>query len=188
MKVVAVVMAGGLGTRLVAGEEKPMVKCGDKAMIDHVLEALKNCSSVSETFVATSANNPKTEKHVQHLGFRIIKTSGLDYVSDLRSAVKYVGEGVVLVVGADLPLMTSKIIENVIERFKLSKKPTLSVHYATKMGSVPIGLNLFRAEHMTDDQLGEEVYASIDENLSVNVNTLNELKKAEALLKTKSNG
>ena len=46
MKVTALVMAGGKGTRMTLAEEKPLLHIGGKPVIDHVLKALKHAEKI----------------------------------------------------------------------------------------------------------------------------------------------
>ena len=53
MKVTAIVMAGGKGSRMTISEEKPLLKIGGKPAVLHVLDALKNANKVDNALIFT---------------------------------------------------------------------------------------------------------------------------------------
>jgi molybdopterin-guanine dinucleotide biosynthesis protein A len=77
--------------------------------------------------VTTSKHTPKTEQTLRSLGVDIVETSGNDYVEDTKVAVKMLGLKKTLVISADLPLVTSNIIDEVVRRYETAGKPALAV-------------------------------------------------------------
>jgi GTP:adenosylcobinamide-phosphate guanylyltransferase len=74
MKVPALVMAGGKGSRMGIPNEKPLLPFIGKPLIDWVAKAIMDAEKVSEFYVITSSNTPNTEKHCQERGWRILHT------------------------------------------------------------------------------------------------------------------
>ena len=87
MKVPALVMAGGKGSRMGLPTEKPLLPFLGKPLIDWVVEAILDAKKVSEFYVVTSANTPQTEKHCQSKGWKVLHTDAKGYHNDLKQAV-----------------------------------------------------------------------------------------------------
>jgi adenosylcobinamide-phosphate guanylyltransferase len=201
MGVVALVMAGGKGTRMRIAEEKPLVKVCGKTVIEYVLEALKNSKKIDSIIVATSSCTPETTKLMKHLGVQVIETPGKDYVSDMGYAVQTLKLGVFLAIAADLPLVKSEMIDKIVDRYEHCGKPALTVavplETKTKLGMcmeysfktddkdvVPVGINVIDGrKRYGDEWLDQDICLLNCEELAVNINTLSELQLAELLLK-----
>ena len=199
----AVVMAGGMGRRL-GLEEKPLTVLLGRPMISYVLEALLGSKHTGRIFVATSPRVKKTNQWLSemHGNISVIQTKGEGFVNDMASAVEEAGiAGCVLIVMADLPLVTSELIDRIIERYSEVNTPALSVHMRlevfTRLGlrpdtvfhknggfTVPCGINILNAGRMREEQ---EDYNLIldDEELALNINTQEDLAACERLLKEK---
>ncbi len=202
MGVTALVMAGGKGTRMAHSEEKPLLRVGGKPVIEHVLVALKNAKKVNSIVVAVSDYTPKTAKLMLQFPVSVIKTPGKEYVSDMRYAIKSLNLRSVLVIGADLPLITGEVIDNIVERYLRCGKPALSVvvsmqtkeklrlggEYPFRVDNiwvVPAGINVIDGQRIAEEKLDEEIYVVNQKEVAVNINTLRELKIAVSLI-TKS--
>jgi adenosylcobinamide-phosphate guanylyltransferase len=203
----AVIMAGGMGRRL-GKDEKPLTMLFGKPMIAYVLSALQGSKNVDSISIATS---PKVEKTVMWLSdyiseysnIKIIQTPGEGFVNDMILTVEKAGiSGQVLIIMADLPLVTSELIDRIIEKYQEVKTPALSVHMKLdvfkRLGLrpdtvfhrnggfiVPCGINILDAGRIREEQ---EDYNHIleDEELALNVNTREELRMCESYLKEKS--
>ena len=81
----AILMAGGMGTRLEVPEEKPLFKLHDKPLIKYVIDNLKSSKLIDEIVIAVSPNTRETTKYLESLNddFIILDTSGEDYLKDL---------------------------------------------------------------------------------------------------------
>jgi adenosylcobinamide-phosphate guanylyltransferase len=196
MKVTAVVMAGGKGTRMALAEEKPLLRVGGKPVIELVLEALKNAQKIDDVVVAVSTYTPKTSNHLEALNVRTIKTPGKEYVSDLAYVVKTLQLQTALAIPADLPLITGEIIDAVIDHYSKCGKPTLAVavpfetkknlsmslSYAFDYNNkrvVPAGINMIEGARIDDGELEEEVYILDKPEVAININTTDELRIAK---------
>jgi len=200
MGVTALVMAGGKGTRMKRKEEKPLLKVGGKSMIEHILIALKNAKKVDEVVVAVSKHTPKTARMLKKSAVKVLETPGKDYVSDTQYAVKKLKLGTVVTISADLPLVTSEVIDEVIEHYEQCDKPALAVmipaetrerhglelDYLFGKGGrrlVPAGINVINGRRIDEAELEEETFVFDREEIAVNVNTPADLETAERLFK-----
>jgi adenosylcobinamide-phosphate guanylyltransferase len=199
----AVVMAGGMGKRL-GIEEKPLTLILDRPMISYVLEALLGSKNIGRIFVATSPRVEKTEMWLldfikDHRNVSIIRTKGDGFVNDMASAVEEAEiTGSVLITMADLPLITSALIDRIIEKYQDMNTPALSVHMGldafTRLGLrpdtlfhknggfiVPCGINILDAQRIREEQ---EDYNLIldDEELALNVNSREDLAACKKYL------
>jgi len=198
--VVALVMAGGRGTRMRITEEKPLIKVCGKPVIQYVLAALKNAKKIDSIIVATSSCTPKTTQLIKQLGVQVLETPGKDYVSDMGYAVQTLKLGVFLAIAADLPLVRGEMIDTIVERYERCGKPALtvavpletkaklgmSIEYSFKMDDkdvVPVGINVIDGhKRYGDEWLDQDIYLLNYEELAVNINTMQELQLAERLL------
>jgi adenosylcobinamide-phosphate guanylyltransferase len=198
MGVTALVMAGGKGARMALSEEKPLIRVGGNAVIEHVLTALKNAKKVNSIVVAVSDYTPKTAKLMLQFPVSVIKTPGKEYVSDMRYAVKSLNLRSVLAIGADLPLITSEVVDAIVDCYERCGKPALSVvvpmetkeklglgvEYAFKVGNmrvVPAGINVIDGRRIDEKELDEEICLLDWKEVAVNINTVQELRIAESL-------
>ncbi|MDI9643419.1 MAG: NTP transferase domain-containing protein [Archaeoglobales archaeon] len=171
----ALLMCGGKGERLKAGE-KPLFKvCGQK-LIDHALNAL----SSQEVIAVTSPYTPQTEKYLQNLGMVVFRAKGDGFIEDYTEAIAGLSiRGPVLIVCSDLVYFRKGIIEEIVSHYTKCGKKALK---AVKNGEA-IGINIIMAEEKGEQE--EEIYIVED---VLNINTLEDAKKAERLWTTKIKG
>jgi adenosylcobinamide-phosphate guanylyltransferase len=199
MGITALVMAGGKGTRMQFEGEKLLLNVGGKPMIEHVLEALRKVERIERIVVAVSKHTPETARMVEKkFSIQILETPGKDYVSDAHYAIKKLKLNTVLTISADLPLVTSKIIEEVIKCHERCGKPALAVavpvetceklglaaSYVFKAGGrllAPAGINVIDGRRIDEAELEEEVFVIDRKEVAVNVNTPKDLRIAECL-------
>lgn len=205
MGVTALVMAGGKSTRMKSEEEKPILRVGGKPLIEHVLNALREAKKVDEIIVAVSEHTPKTAIIVKRLSVKVLKTPERGFCLDAQYAIKKLKLDTVLTISADLPLITSEIIDEVIERFEKCGKPALTVTVPPKIykrlgldadyvfeingrSLAPAGINVIDGKRINEAWLEEEIIVIPQEEIAVNVNMLKDLKIAERLFKRKIEG
>ena len=191
--VTALIMAGGKGTRMEMDVEKPLVEINGKPMIQYVINALKNTDKINKIIVATSKNTPETKIFLSKHGIDIIETPGDGYVHDLGFIISnFQLDDVLLTITADLPLITSDIIDYVLEEYAKSDKPAMSVlvpidvfkKYNIKPtmmfeNLIPSGLNILRSINKTQD---EKVLIIRRIELALNINTCEDIKLLKKLL------
>jgi len=128
VRVVALIMAGGKGTRFRKDMEKPMAQFRGKPLIRRVIEATKESKKIAETIVAVTEYSPKTAKEAAEAAVKVVETDGQGYHEDLQQAVKDANlKCPVLIVSADLPLLTGEFLDEIIREYKESGKPALTV-------------------------------------------------------------
>jgi len=201
MGVIALIMAGGKGTRTHLPEEKPLIKVAGKVMIDRVIGAVRGAKKVDGIIVAVSDHTPKTIQRLKISKIKVVKTPGKGYIPDMRYAIKTCKLFTpVLVISADLPLITAKLIDDVIEFYEQCNKPALAVMVPTKLCRklgftpsyifrfggrrlAPTGVNIIDGQFIEKLRLREGILVTNRPELAVNVNSLRELELAEGLLK-----
>ena len=193
----AILMAGGMGTRLKAPVEKPLFKLHDKPLIKYVLDNLKSSKFLDEIVIAVSPNTCETTRYLESLDddFIILDTSGEDYLKDLSFILDYFEKkskkDILLFINADLPFISTETIDHVIEYYLKQDKDALSVivpvgvfeelglEYSYEFnGCVPSGLNILRSENIIQD----ETQLTLEKvELALNINTIPDSEIAEKL-------
>jgi adenosylcobinamide-phosphate guanylyltransferase len=198
MRVTALVMAGGKGTRMSLSEEKPLLRVGTKTLIEYVLVALKNAKKISDIVVAVSNYTPGTARLMHKLAVPVIETPGKGFVQDMGYAIRRLGLKIVLAISADLPLIKSNIVDAIVEFYEECGKPALSVvvpmetkiklgiggKYEFKLNGkrlFPAGINVIDGRRIDEDELEEEICILDLEEVAVNINTVRELRIANEL-------
>ena len=108
---IAIVMAGGKGSRMKSSDEKLLLPY-KKPIILHVAEALSNSDCFSEIIFITSPNSPKTKKLLLENNYEIIDSTGKGYVEDLNNILQSIDDSV-FVTSGDLPLLDEMIIKKI---------------------------------------------------------------------------
>lgn len=193
----ALVMAGGKGSRLRMGE-KPLVKLFGRPLIDYVVGALLD-SSADNIFVAVTENVPETRKWALDRELAVVDTKGKGFVADMVEAVEKAGvKEPILIIMADLPLVTPDLVDEIMETYEERPEPALSTHTPLNLHSrlgrrpdslfnyrgqliVPSGINILDGGDIREEQ---EDYHLIMERieLAVNVNLVEDLKLCESII------
>lgn len=193
----AILMAGGRGTRLKVPCEKPLFKLHDKPLIKFVLDNLKASKLIDEIVIAVSPHTRETTLYLENLDgdFKILDTSGKDYLTDLSYILDYFEEkssdDTLLFINADLPFISTETIDDVLNYYFYSPKDALSVlvpvnifnelglEYSYEFeGNVPSGLNVLRSVNIVQDE-DQLVIPKVE--LALNINTIPDSKVAEEL-------
>jgi adenosylcobinamide-phosphate guanylyltransferase len=203
MRVVALIMAGGKGKRFGGEMEKPMVRFMGKPLIRRVIEATKESKGIAETYVAVTAYSPETAKEAAEASVKVVETHGKGYHADAQQAVKSANLACpVLIISADLPLLTGEFLDEIIDKYEESGKPALTVlvpedafreyglaavssyEYEGKTYAVS-GINIIDGRRILEEQ-EQEVIVSRRPEAIFNVNSSKDLESAENyLLRTK---
>ena len=190
-------MAGGRGSRLRMGE-KPLVTLFGRPLIDYVALALED-SSVDRIFVATTDNVPQTREWARRRGLYVVETQGYGYVADMIEAVKSAKvNDPIMIIMADLPLVTSDLIDDIIEIYEDRPEPALSTHTPLDLHSrlgrrpdslfnyqgrliVPAGINVLDGCEIEREQ--EDFHLILERiELAVNVNVAGDLMLCERIM------
>lgn len=193
----AVIMSGGKGTRLKADVEKPLFKLRGKPLIDYVIKNLSDSKFIDKIFVAVSPNTPATTKYLTSLdsSFEIIDTPGTDYLNDLSFILDFFEkkskDDTLLVINADLPFISSDLIDYVIDYYLSLNVESLSTLVPVEIfkelnliysydfdGLVPSGLNILKTRNVIQEE--ENLILSKVE-LAININTLQDASIANSL-------
>lgn len=193
----AILMAGGMGTRLKVPEEKPLFKLHDKPLIKYVLDNLKSSRLIDEIIIAVSPNTRETTEYLKALNhdFKILDTSGEDYLKDLSYILDYFEKksknDILVFINADLPFISAETIDYVIDFYLNNDKDALSVIVPVEVfdelgldysyefdGCVPSGLNILRSENIIQDET-QLVLKKVE--LALNINTIPDSEIAEKL-------
>jgi len=182
---IALVMAGGKGTRMNFTKEKLLLEY-EKPIVLRVIDALKNSGCFSKILVATSKNSPKTKELLQKLDVQVIDTPGTEYTEDLNSVLQSLSDQV-LVVSGDLALLDYVVIRKIVEKktdvtwmsFLVTRdfleSLELSSEYTTKFDGkecIYTGISLIDAEKISDLKSVEEHFLIInDKKIAFNLNT-----------------
>ena len=197
VKICSIIMAGGKGSRMGLNVEKPLIKIKGKFMILYVIDALRESQSISRIIVAVTKKVPETSKIIKQMGIEVLETPGLGFIEDLKYAIRTLRLHHVLVICADIPLITADIIDFIVDRYWRSGKPALAVYipihvykrlclvpeYKFKIRGVevvPAGVNIIDGTKIDQPYLEEEHLILEDIRLAVNVNT----QKALSIVKT----
>src|SRR3990170_5866460 len=200
MGVTAVIMAGGKGRRMGLSAEKPLFEVGGKPAIAHVIESLQAAKKVDSIVVAVTDYAPKTAGFVSKFPVKVVKTPGREYIFDMQYVVKKLKLEKVLTIAADLPLITSEIIDGIVEDYERCGKPALAVvvpietktklgmsgEYAFTLGDklvVPTGINMIDGRKIDEEELDQQICVLNHEEIAVNINTIQELEIAEGMFK-----
>ncbi len=184
--------------------EKPLVPVLGRAMIDRVLDAVTAAKGVGAVHVSITSSTPLTEEHLRRRGVDVIVTDGRGYSEDLNQVMSRLTSEKVMVLPADLPLITPRTIEEVL---RLAGAVTVGSFCITVPADLlrSLGLNLTysltlegrevvlcgvsvvdRQAMLTGLEL-EQGYAVMEtEELALNVNTAGDLQRAERLLSQRS--
>lgn len=201
-------MCGGKATRMKADIEKPLVKVGNVPMIDRVISAITDSGMFDRIVVAVSPNAPKTKELVKLKGLDIVETAGNGFSQDLSFLPKF-KLARVLVIPADLPLLNSKIVREIVSIAQTSAGAvaisiTIEKEFVENIGVKPSvvvcdknndkyychsGITIFDTARIGDNNssssslLVKEEYKIMNKvEVAVNVNTKEELELAEKLL------
>lgn len=189
----AIVMSGGRGTRLNLPVEKPLFKLCKKPLIKYTLDNLTSSKFIDKVFIATSPHTPKTKEYVEKLNFNILNTPGIDYLEDLKCILTYFEKiskkDTLIFINADLPFISTELIDYTIGYYQNVKEDALSVLVPVNIfkdlnlkysyefnGLVPSGLNILRSENIVQ----KERNLTIEKiELAFNINTLMDAQIAE---------
>ncbi len=195
-------MAGGLGKRMALPTEKPLLTLLNKPLVDWVAEAVAGATRVSEFYVVTSVNTPKTEQHCRDHGWRALRTDAIGYHEDLKQAVSLLGwMGPILTLPADVPAITGKVLDRVVDEFEGCGKDFLAVFAPIKARQdlglsisstdeykgewyAVSGINIVNGAKIQDEgKIETSAIISNETEVILNINTFEDLEIAEAIMK-----
>lgn len=193
----ALIMAGGQGSRLQMGE-KPLVTICGKPMLAYVIDAF--ASAGHEVVVVASHRTPFTKNWCRAQGVALYEAEGLGYVEDIRAAAEDLGEAGTpfFTCVSDLPCLATDIIAGVEAAWRRAKTPACSTwvprdlceehgcrtQYMETVDGVPAcpaGINILTAGGLDGPE--EELRLLLhDRRLVFNINTREELALVQEYL------
>jgi adenosylcobinamide-phosphate guanylyltransferase len=178
--------------------EKPLVTLFGKALIDYVTMALED-STIDRIFVATTDNVPGTRMWATKRGLEVVNTPGRGFVADMIYAVEAAGiMKPIMIIMADLPLVTPDLIDEIVEIYDERPEPALSTHTPLRLHSrlgrrpdslfnyqgqliVPSGINVLDGANIEQEQ--EDYHLILERiELAINVNVAEDLMLCEKIM------
>jgi len=169
----ALLMCGGRGSRLGMGE-KPLVRVGGRPLVDHALDALSVCQ---EVVCVSSPFTPETSAYLSSQGLEVFVAEGKGFIQDMRSAIEAMSIREPVVVMSSDVMLSEGIMESIISFYLSCESEAVAVYDS---GEKPVGINIIDGFFIEREQSQSIFY--ISENEYVNVNTPDDLKRAEMML------
>jgi GTP:adenosylcobinamide-phosphate guanylyltransferase len=203
----ALIMCGGKGERIRDFcSDKTMLEFNGRPLIEHIILSLKKSDRFDKIFAAASRNSKATLNFLKkHDYFRegileIIETAGIDYSTDLVSALEKLRPAIVFVIPADIPLITPEVIVQITSNWdgdKSSISIVMDKDFVVKLGLFPTillklgdreffhsGVSIFDSSKVQTGKILKEDYITLnDEKLAFNINA----KKDYFLLNSRLN-
>ena len=184
---IALVMAGGRGSRMEFPAPEKLLLEYEKPVIFHVIDSLNDSHCFSKVFAATSPNSPDTKNELEQKGIETLDTEGNGYVNDLNFLLQKM-DGFVFVVSGDLPLLDEEIIQIMTEKFNsknvwtsflVSKKFLNSLGLESNLlinsgdiDCVHTGISIINADKIQNlDPVKENYIILDDKRIAFNLNT-----------------
>ena len=195
----ALINAGGKGTRMGAcGIEKPMQVIGGRPTVGRVVDAMLNSTAIDRVLVSVSPNTVKTEEYLRDRGIEVIRTSGDDFMMDMRESFSVLSGDYVMVCPSDLPLLTPAKVDFCAYAFQPSMQSMVIMVDAELVRSLGItpsyacdiegreyvlsGVSVMdRKATIAGEYLDEYRLLTDLKELAVNVNTPGELELARKM-------
>jgi adenosylcobinamide-phosphate guanylyltransferase len=192
-------MCGGMATRMNADIEKPMIKINGIPMVESVILALVGSRRFERIFAIVSPSTPTTKEFLATKGIEIIESAGEGYSQDLSKMLSGLKPNKVFVAPADLPLLNSKAVNDIVDRIKSKTAPAVSIiinmKFVEMLGVRPSvklefdgedychsGITNFDAAKVGASLIEESYIVMNDVKVAINVNTKEEAVLAEKLL------
>jgi len=192
----ALILAGGEGTRLGMGE-KPLVTICGKPMVAWIIDAF--AAAGLEVVVVASHRTPMTLNYLRAQGVEIYQGAGQGYVEDIVEAATELDiQAPFFTSVADLPCLRPEHVTGIRDTYLSQERPALSTwipqslcqpadcrtdYRETVDGilAVPIGVNILLGVRISEPQ---EEYRLLlhDPALARNVNTREELEAVRRVL------
>lgn len=192
----ALIIAGGEGTRLNMGE-KPLVRICGIPMLSYVIEAFSRAGS--DVMVVNSYRTPLTANWCRSQGIDCMTARGAGYVEDLvEAALRLEVSGPFFTSVSDIPCITSDIIAMIAAAYENSDCEACSTwvpaaictghdcrtRYPQEINGVracPAGINILLGSAVRREQTELSLVLS-EPRLAFNINTRVDLERAEAFL------
>jgi len=181
----ALIVAGGSGTRLNMGE-KPLVRICDRPMIAYIADAF--CEAGIEPVAVLSPSVPQTGNWCRAHGITTFQAKGVGYVEDITECIEMldIAEPVFTSV-SDIPCLTPDIITTILAAYQAAGTDACSVWVPAALcqeyganpayiqrinetDAVPCGINILNGAKNGEEQEETPILMDVP-RLAVNVNT-----------------
>ena len=184
---IALIMAGGKGTRMNIKGEKLLLKY-KKPLIFHVVEALQQSNCFSRIIAATSFHSKQTRMSLRRSNIEILDTAGQGYVLDLNEILKSL-EDYIFISSGDMPLLDKQIVKKMISLYNVANAWTsylVTKNFCAKFQTqnsetiifkkqecIFTGLSIVNSKKIKDlNHITEKYIILNDQRISTNINTL----------------
>ncbi len=192
----ALILAGGEGSRLGMGEKPLVIICG-RPMIAWVIEAFT--AGGLEVVVVTSRRTPMTLNYLRAQGVEFYQGAGQGYIEDIVEAVTELDVTAPLFTSvADIPCLRHQHVKEIRDDYLTREEPALSTwipqsicqpegcrtdyrEAVNGIQAVPIGVNILLGERIREPQEEHRLLLH-DPALARNVNTKEELEAVRKVL------
>jgi len=137
--ITAIILAAGEGSRM--GKLKQLLPWGDKTIMDTVIDTVRKAKYVDQIVVVVGAEKERMKKHLIEKNYAAVKiVENINYqqgmMSSVQTGLKVLPESCqyIMFVLADKPLLTTEIVEEIIEEFLAKKPPIILPIYQGKKG------------------------------------------------------
>jgi adenosylcobinamide-phosphate guanylyltransferase len=199
---IAAIMCGGRASRMQQkGIEKPLLKLDGIPMVERVILALVGSKRFDRIIAAVSIYTPRTKALLKSKGIDTIETAGEGYSNDLSFVLSELRPQRVMVVPSDIPLLTSKLVSEILDVVDSSSssrheiEPAISIilekAFVEAIGVKPSivldqychsGITIFNTMGVGTKPVEEHYLIMNRKEIALNVNTKEELELAKKLL------
>jgi adenosylcobinamide-phosphate guanylyltransferase len=192
----ALILAGGEGSRLGMGE-KPLVTICGRPMIAYIIDAFT--AAGLDVVVVGSRRTPMTLNYLRAQGVELYRGTGQGYIEDIVEAVTELSVSAPLFTSvADLPCLRPEHVTGIRDVYLSQERPALSTWIPMNLcqpegcrtdyretvdglQAVPIGVNILLGERISEPQ-DEYRLLLHDPALALNVNTREDLGAVRRVL------
>ncbi|MGC8496385.1 MAG: NTP transferase domain-containing protein [Thermoplasmata archaeon] len=168
-----IIMAGGKSSRM--GSEKLVLKVHGKVVIEYAIEAMQN-SKVSEYYIAISPNASLTARYLGNRE-RLLDTQGNGYCEDIALLISRF-KVPFLTLSGDSMFVKSTHIDELIDHYTRNSMASVVI-VDNKINYV--GLNI-----VVPGNIDDEPYYFKDPLLALNINTREDLERADSIMAERS--
>lgn len=194
-------MAGGKGSRFnfnnieLEYREKLLLPLGGRFLIEYVIDALLASKNINKRIIAVSPFTPHTKSIIEAINppIELIKTPGAGYHSDIKFIIQQLKLGITMTIAADIPLIKPEILDEIIDKYFILKRPALSVMADIKLFAeygltptiifqsdksqknvIPLGINIIDGNAIDQQKLDQAILISERVELIYNINTVDD--------------
>lgn len=188
-RIAAIILAAGAGTRM-GGRVKQLLPWRGKTLIEHAI-AIATSSQVNETIVVLGAHVESIRPVVAKLPARVVWNRFWEdgQATSIRAGLNALAPEIdaAIFINADQPLLTTDVIDAMVQRYRETDAAIIAAEYAGRRGS-PV---LFDRQHFAElanlqgEQGGRALFAQYsiervefaDARLGIDIDTLDEYAK-----------